>query len=170
MQQPATDSVQRPPLVLPDEPAADDGTEDDGDLTDMLGELRVLLPCAQLLSAFLITVPFNSGFADIVNTEKGVFLATFMLSILSLVLLSAPAVQHRLIRPLTDRAAFKRLASLQIVVGSVLIGLALTLATQLVLSTVLGDTLGTAFATLTGGALLLLWWAVPKAMRARGRM
>jgi len=170
MQQTATDSVQRPPLVLPDEPAADDGTEDDGDLTDMLGELRVLLPCAQLLSAFLITVPFNTGFANIVDTEKGVFLATFMLSILSLVLLSAPAVQHRLIRPLTDRAAFKRLASLQIVVGSVLIGLALTLATQLVLSTVLGDMLGTAFATLTGGALLFLWWVVPKAMRAKGRM
>lgn len=170
MQQPATDFVQRPPLELPDEPTADDSSEDDGDLTDMLGELRVLLPCAQLLSAFLITVPFNTGFANIVDTEKGVFLATFMLSILSLVLLSAPAVQHRLIRPLTDRAAFKRLASLQIVVGSVLIGLALTLATQLVLSTVLGDILGTAFATLTGGALLFLWWVVPKAMRAKGRM
>ena len=60
----------------------------------MLGELRVLLPSAQLLSAFLITVPFNSGFANIVASEKTVFLATFTLSILSLVLLSAPAVQH----------------------------------------------------------------------------
>lgn len=33
--------------------------DDDGDLTDMLGELRVLLPSAQLLSAFLITVPLD---------------------------------------------------------------------------------------------------------------
>ena len=33
--------------------------EDDGDLSDLLSELRVLLPSAQLLSAFLITVPFN---------------------------------------------------------------------------------------------------------------
>lgn len=147
-----------------------DVTGEDGNLTDMLGELRVLLPCAQLLSAFLITVPFNSGFADIVNSEKGVFLATFMLSILSLILLSAPAVQHRLIRPLTDRAAFKRLASLQIVVGAVLLGLALTLATQLVLSTVLGDLWGTVLASVTGGTLLFLWWVLPKAMRAKGRM
>lgn len=147
-----------------------DVNADTGDLTDMLGELRVLLPCAQLLSAFLITVPFNSGFADIVNSEKGVFLATFMLSTLSLVLLSAPAVQHRLIRPLTNRAAFKRLASLQIVVGSVLLGMALTLATQLVLSTVLGDLWGTVLASVTGGTLLFLWWVLPKAMRAKGRM
>ncbi|MES2950543.1 MAG: DUF6328 family protein [Pseudomonadota bacterium] len=156
------------PDKLTDKQVSDAG--EDGDLTDMLGELRVLLPCAQLLSAFLITVPFNSGFTNIVTSEKGVFLATFMLSILSLVLLSAPAVQHRLIRPLTDRAAFKRLASRQIVIGAVLLGMALTLATQLVLSTVLGDLVGTAFASLTGGSLLFLWWILPKAMRAKGRM
>ena len=154
---------------MPDDVAADD-IRDDGDLTDMLGELRVLLPCAQLLSAFLITVPFNTGFANIVAAEKAVFLATFMLSILSMVLLSAPAVQHRLIRPLTDRAAFKRLASREIIIGAVLLGMALTLATQLVLSTVLGDLVGTVFASLTGGTLLLLWWALPTVMRAKGHM
>lgn len=144
--------------------------DDDGDLTDMLGELRVLLPSAQLLSAFLITVPFNSGFANIVAAEKTVFLATFTLSILSLVLLSAPAVQHRVIRPLTDRAGFKRLATRQIVVGAVLLAMALTLATQLVLSTVFGHGIGIVFATLTGGLLLLLWWVLPKVLRAKGHM
>lgn len=150
---------------------ADDGVaDDDGDLTDMLGELRVLLPSAQLLSAFLITVPFNSGFAGVVTSEKSVFLATFILSILSLVLLSAPAVQHRVIRPLTDRAGFKHVASREIVAGAVLLGLALTLATQLVLSTVFGHLVGIAFSALIGGTLLLLWWALPKALRARGKM
>lgn len=62
--------------------------EDDGDLTDMLGELRVLLPSAQLLSAFLITVPFAPGFASAVAVEKHVFLATFVLSVTALVLFS----------------------------------------------------------------------------------
>ena len=162
------DGPEPKPHMLND--AAANDLEDDGDLTDMLGELRVLLPCAQLLSAFLITVPFNTGFVNIVAAEKAVFLATFMLSTLSMVLLSAPAVQHRLIRPLTDRAAFKRLASREIAIGAVLLGLALTLATQLVLSTVLGDLLGTVFASITAGTLLLLWWALPSLMRARGHM
>lgn len=145
-------------------------TDDDGDLTDMLGELRVLLPSAQLLSAFLITVPFNSGFASIVASEKTVFLVTFTLSILSLVLLSAPAVQHRVIRPLIDRAGFKRLATRQIVAGAVLLAMALTLATQLVLSTVFGHLIGNVFAGLTAGTLILLWWVLPKALRAKGHM
>ena len=93
-----------------------DELSDDGDLTDMLGELRVLLPTAQLLSAFLITVPFTPGFSAIANAEKWVFLATFVLAVVGLVLLSAPAVQHRLIRPLLDRPRFKSLASRQILV------------------------------------------------------
>ncbi|MGC8035720.1 DUF6328 family protein, partial [Salmonella enterica] len=42
--------------------------EGDGDLSDLLNELRILLPAAQLLTAFLITLPFNSGFSQIVES------------------------------------------------------------------------------------------------------
>lgn len=108
--------------------------DDDGDLTDMLGELRVLLPTAQLLSAFLIAVPFAPGFKSIVQAEKNVFLATFMLSVAALVLFTAPAVQHRLMRPLRRRADFKARASRQMLVGAALLAIALVLATQFVLS------------------------------------
>lgn len=80
-----------------------DGNSQDGDLSDMLSELHFLLPGAQLLTAFLITVPFSTGFSKIKQTERRIFLATFICSITSLVLLSAPAVQHRLMRPLLDR-------------------------------------------------------------------
>lgn len=143
---------------------------DDGDLNDMLGELRVLLPSAQLLSAFLITVPFNTGFANIVTSEKRVFLATFILAITSLVLLSSPAVQHRLIRPLRDRARFK-LATRQIVAGSMALSLALILATQLVLSEVFGHVVGIFLAAgFVATLILLLWWIMPKILKRSGRL
>lgn len=150
--------------------AAGGGDDDDGDLTDMLGELRVLLPSAQLLSAFLITVPFSSGFAATVAAEKGVFIATFMLAVASLVMLSAPAVQHRVIRPLIDRAHFKRLATRQIIFGSVALALALVLVTQLVLSAVFGHRLGIVAAGSIAVLIVLLWWVLPKVYRARGRL
>lgn len=94
-----------------------DTCEEVGDLPDMLGELRVLLPTAQLPTAFLITVPFNAGLVKMVAYEKWLFMETFALSVASLILLTAPAVQHRLLRPLRDRAAFKRLASRQTLVA-----------------------------------------------------
>lgn len=141
---------------------------EDGDLTDMLGELRVLLPTAQLLSAFLVAVPFAPGFAALVGAEKNVFLATFLASVASLVLLSAPAVQHRLLRPLTDRAAFKKLATRQIVVGACALALALVLATQLVLSAVLGHYVGNVAATVLALFTAGVWWLLPSRWRRRG--
>lgn len=144
--------------------------EDDGDLTDLLGELRVLLPTAQLLSAFLTTVPFTSGFGAIVSSEKHVFLATFLLSVSSLVLLSAPAVQHRFMRPLVNRAGFKRLATTQSVLGSISLAAALVLVTQLILSAVLGSTVGNTAAGSVGALIVLLWWVSPKIWRAKGQL
>ncbi|WP_343623379.1 DUF6328 family protein [Roseateles puraquae] len=135
--------------------------DDDGDLTDMLGELRVLLPTAQLLSAFLIAVPFAPGFRSIVQAEKNVFLATFMLSIAALVLFTAPAVQHRLMRPLRQRANFKARASRQMLVGAASLAIALVLATQFVLSEVLGHVAGNIAAAFIGALIGVMWLLVP---------
>lgn len=141
---------------------------DDGDLTDLLSELRVLLPTAQLLSAFLITVPFTPGFGAIAYSEKWVFLATFVLALISLALLCAPAVQHRLVRPLVDRPRFKQLASRQVVLGSVTLAMALVSGAQLVLSTVFGHAVGSLTAGLIAVLIFSLWWWLPSVWRRKG--
>src|SRR5215204_2910616 len=76
---------------------------DDGDLNDMLQEMRILLQGAQVLTAFLVILPFNEGFARIDPVEKWIYVATFLCSISGLVIFSAPAAHHRLVRPLVDR-------------------------------------------------------------------
>jgi hypothetical protein len=139
--------------------------EDDGDFSDMLSEMRILLPGAQMLTAFLIILPFNGGFARIVHTEKLLFLATFVLSLTSLVLLSAPAVQHRIMRPLKDRARFKRVATKLMVTGSFTLAVALVLGTELVISEVFGALIG----LITAGSMALLiaviWWWMPRYLK-----
>ena len=150
--------------MIPRPPADSDS---DGDLTELLGELRVLLPSAQLLTAFLITVPFNSGFAKIVAYEKWLFMATFVLSVASLVMFSAPAVQHRMLRPLRNRSAFKRLATSQAIAGCVTLSLALILGTDLVLSEVLGHWAGIYAACIVALLVGALWWCLPMVLKAR---
>lgn len=135
---------------------------DDGDFSDMLSEQRILLPGAQMLTAFLIILPFNGGFRHIVHYEKIVFLATFFCSLTSLLLLSAPAIQHRLIRPLVDRAAFKHVASKFIVAGAVALAFAFTLATNLVISEVFGTVAGCVAGGLIALLILVLWWLLPR--------
>ncbi len=142
----------------------DDNTPDlpdDGDFSDMLSEMRILLPGAQMLTAFLIILPFNGGFRHIVQSEKYVFIATLFFSLTSLILLSAPAVQHRVMRPLLDRERFKHYASRQVVAGSFALGIALVLGTNLVVSEVFGHVVGLTAAGLMGAMVIVVWWLLP---------
>jgi intracellular septation protein A len=140
----------------------DESTRRDGDLSDLLNEMRVLLPGAQTLTAFLIILPFNGGFAEIRGSEKTIYAITFVCSLLALIFFTAPAAQHRLQRPLRNRAGFKEDATKLIVIGLVPLSVALVLASQLVLSQVMTDlwvswvVAGSLFV-----AIAALWWIMP---------
>ena len=155
----------------PDSPAnwESDWTEhEDGDLTDLLGELRVLLPGAQTLTAFLIILPFNAGFTEIKDAEKGVYIVTFLCSVVSLICFTAPAAHHRLQRPLRNREAFKTLATRLIIAGLVPLSFAIVLASQLVISSVVAaQWVSWVVAGAVALVILVMWWLIPIAGRGR---
>jgi hypothetical protein len=143
-----------------------EGTWNDEDLSDLQQELRILLPGAQTLTAFLIILPFNSGFDRLDQNERWVYLATFICSVTSLVLFTAPAAQHRIERPLRNRLRFKDFANQLILIGLVSLSLAIVLATELVVSEVAGMTGGLIAAATAAGLIGLTWWLIP--LRRRG--
>jgi Na+/glutamate symporter len=151
-----------------DEPLASASeTSEDRSLNDMLQELRILLQGAQVLTAFLIVLPFNQVFDKIHDFEKWVYTATFLCSITSLVFFSAPAAHHRLARPLVDRVLFKTFSTRMIVAGLVFLSFALILVTQLVVSQVIGPIVSifvTAFVSLL---IFIIWWLFPMAYKDR---
>jgi hypothetical protein len=136
-----------------------------GNLNEMLQELRILLQGAQVLTAFLVVVPFNQSFIDIHEIEKWVYTATFLCSITSLVFFSAPAALHRLARPLVDRILFKKFATRMILVGLVFLSFALILVTQLVASQVIGPMVSILVTTFVSLLILIVWWLFPLAHR-----
>ena len=73
---------------------------DADDLSVLLGNLRVLLQGAQVLTSFLIVLPFNTNFGALDGSDRLFYLATFLCSLISLILLSAPALHHYVRRPL----------------------------------------------------------------------
>jgi phage shock protein PspC (stress-responsive transcriptional regulator) len=154
-----------PPLPI-DRPVRGDLTQD-GDLSDMLSELRILLPGAQMLTAFLIILPFNGGARQIIQAERYVFLVTFFFALTALVLLSAPAIQHRLMRPLISKSRFKRIASRQIVAGSCALGIAFILGTNLVISEVFGTVTGIVAAAAMAGLIVSVWLILPMYLKRR---
>ena len=139
----------------------------DEDLTDLLSEIRLLLPGTLLLVAFLIALPFNSGYTRISRFDNAVYVAMFLCAILSLLLFAAPAAQHRLMSPLRDRAAFKRLVNRQVIIGLVPLSAALTLAAYLVISDVVSALAAAIVAGIVALAIGMLWWAIPLSKRRR---
>lgn len=143
-------------------PESDRGASHDaGDLTGMREEIRILLPASQMLTAFLILLPFNQNFSQIARSERWFYLATFVASMISLVCFSAPAAQHRLLRPLRNRVRFKQFATRIIIVGMGALSVALILATELVVTRVFGHRLGISVAALIMLLIGVVWWLLP---------
>lgn len=139
----------------------------DDDLSDMLQEMRVLQQGAQVLTAFLVILPFTEAFAQTTATQHWVFLATFLTSLSSLVFLSAPAANHRLQRPIRDRERFKNSATRLILVGLVLQSLSWVLVTDLIVSAVFEGVWDKIAAALMAALILALWWVIPYVRRDR---
>lgn len=69
----------------------------DREFIELLTELRVLLPGVQVLFAFLLTVPFNTGFLDASTFHRSLLLVALLTTALAIGLLAAPAAQHRIL-------------------------------------------------------------------------
>src|SRR3954471_22258087 len=69
----------------------------DRNWADLLQELRVAQTGVQLLTGLLLTVPFQSRFAEITAQQRVVYLVTVGLSVTATGLLIAPVILHRVL-------------------------------------------------------------------------
>jgi hypothetical protein len=67
----------------------------DRNLDELTGELRVIVTGVQVLFAFLLIVPFNTGFAHVGSFERTVYFVTLICAALAAVCTIAPSAQHR---------------------------------------------------------------------------
>jgi hypothetical protein len=160
----ATDASEVPPGTTTDDGTRRDG---EGDMSDLLQELRVLLQGVQVLTGFLIVLPFSEGFSRVSESEKKVYLVLFLCVLLSLVLFSATAAQHRLLSPLRNRVTFKRGSARLVVAGMVPLSAALVLATHFVLDEVASPRIRDIATWFVGITIAILWWISPLVRRRR---
>ena len=150
-------------------PSISDGSERDETPTEradrnwdeLLQELRVTQTGIQILSGFLLTLPFQQRFTALNPPLRTLFLVAVAMATLSTALVVAPVAAHRLLFrkrqkiPLVDTS--DRLAK----VGLACVGLTVVVVLALVFGFVLGD----AAAFVAGAAALvvftLLWLVLP---------
>lgn len=133
----------------------------DRNWSSLLQELRVAQTGVQLLTGFLLTLPFQQRFEHLSHTMRMVYLITVACSVGSTVLLVAPVAMHRLLfrrhRLRTLVATSHRCA----IAGLVLLGAALVGVTVMIFDVVSGIITGMAAGICATGALIFFWAVLP---------
>jgi Family of unknown function (DUF6328) len=104
----------------------------DRQLMELLGELRVVLPGAQVLLAFLLTVPFATHFDEVGRSGRIVFFICLVLTSLATILLVAPSVYHRLRWDKGGKSDVIRIGHATFLAGTAILGLGILAAICLV--------------------------------------
>jgi uncharacterized protein DUF6328 len=141
----------------------------DRELIELLNELRVALPGVQVLFAFLLTVPFSSGYTRISGGQRGWYFATFLATTAASALLMAPTSYHRI--TFREGAAQKErmlmTANVFAIAGALLLSLAIGGAVFLVTDVLYGAATAAAVAGIVVGGMAWLWFALPLWRRVR---
>jgi hypothetical protein len=141
----------------------------DRNWSDLLQELRVVQTGVQLLTGFLLTLPFQTRFEDLDQFEKDVYLATVGAAIASTGFLIAPVLIHRVLFRRHARKIMVTAAHRLALIGTVLLGCAVVGVVLLLFDVVGGRAMGISAAASTLGLLFLLWAALPWTMRVERR-
>jgi Family of unknown function (DUF6328) len=140
----------------------------DRNWVELLQELRVMQTGVQILTGFLLTLPFQQRFGNLDDYQRTVYLVLVVLAVGTTGVLIAPVSLHR--------ALFRRHLKEEIVTAGdrltraalLLLSFVMTLATLLVFDVVAGRVAGIVVAGTVLVVLLGLWVAVPAVVRRRG--
>ena len=133
----------------------------DRQLSELLTELRVALPGAQVLLGFLLTVPFATRFSRVTRGERALLFACLLLTAAGTVLLMAPSVYHRLRWGRGGKTDVVRIAHRLFLAGSAALGAAIVLVVYLIGEVLFGAAAAAASACAIAAVLLGSWYALP---------
>jgi Kef-type K+ transport system membrane component KefB len=133
------------------------------ELIELLNELRVALPGVQVLFAFLLAVPFASGFPKLEKLDRDIFFVAFISTALSTVALIAPSSYHRLRWRQRDKERMLVAANALTIIGLALLAVAITSTVFVITDFLFHRSWAAAFTAIVAAAFLLLWYGLPLA-------
>ena len=135
----------------------------DRELIELLNELRVALPGVQVLFAFLLTVPFSSGYARLTEGQRGWYFATFLATAAASALLMAPTSYHRITfrEGSAQKERMLKTANSFAIVGTFLLSLAIGGAVFVVADLLYGVVIAGAVAGVVVAGMAWLWFGLP---------
>lgn len=137
----------------------------DRNWAELLQELRVVQTGVQLLTGFLLTLPFQQRFQSLSPGERHLYLTVVVLAASATLLLIAPVPMHRVLFRQHEREALVSAAHWCALLGSLFLAAAIVGVNGLIFDVVVGSSAGTWAAAIVSGLALSLWGVAPLMMR-----
>lgn len=161
-------------MAEPQGPAPGHQSDVDDEFRSLLEGLRTTLPGIQLITGFLLIVPFQVSFGELATAERIAFHVAFVSALTGSLLLMAPS-SHQRLRAKDDGSVARRtprhvaVAVRLSTAGSVLFALSLVAVAYLVASVVLNTVVAIVLTVVVGVVGAWSWFYLPLVSWADGR-
>jgi hypothetical protein len=132
---------------------------------ELLQELRVMQTGVQILTGFLLTVPFSDRFTALEDHQKVIYLAVLGGAVLTTALIVAPVSFHRILFRQGERDWIVEAANRCARAGLLMFGLVSSAVVLLVFDIAVSTTAGVVAAAVAVTFSGMLWYAVPRLLR-----
>jgi uncharacterized protein DUF6328 len=155
----------------PSEDDRDETTDEtlDRNTIELLNELRVAATGIQVMFAFLLVVPFNTGWKKTTSFERTDYFITLIFVAIAAFLLMAPPIHHRLLFRHHEKRYLVTMGNRLAIAGISFLALAFIGILVLLSAYVVGGVASIVVGVLTFVTVGGLWFAIPLARRARER-
>jgi hypothetical protein len=141
----------------------------DRNWSELLQELRVSQTGVQLLTAFLLSLPFQQRFTSLGRGQHVVYLLAVAFSVIATGLLVAPVAVHRAVFRHHEKRQLVDMGDGAAKAGLVFLALAVSDVVVLIFSVVVGPVAGGVAGAATLTLMAALWWVLPQRIRGEAR-
>jgi hypothetical protein len=162
-------------MVRSDDAMAGDGRDEteaerlDRNWTELLQELRVTQTGTQILTGFLLTIPFQQRFGQLEAFQLTIYLVMVAFAAAATILALAPVSLHRAMFRKGVKSTIVRWSNRLLIAALVCVAITLTGVSLLVFDVVAGHPAGILVGSITLVATLLAWLGLPAMTRRRDR-
>lgn len=135
---------------------------------DLLQELRVAQTGVQILFAFLLTLPFSSGFPEVTEFQRDVYLVALLSAAASAAMIISPVAFHRALFRQGRKPELVRFAHTMATGGLGFMLIAMASSVLLVTDYIVNLTAAIILTAITLAWFTLLWVVLPMARRNWG--
>ncbi|MFQ6171595.1 DUF6328 family protein [Oryzobacter sp. R7] len=128
---------------------------------ELLQEIRVTQTGVQILTGFLLTVPFSARFADLTAFQKGLYLAVLGGAVMTTGLVVAPVAFHRALFRQRRRELLVESGNRLAILGLAMLGITVAGVVTLVVDVVVGAPEGWVAGGVALVVLAALWAGLP---------